>query len=262
MDHNEIFVSTKTDPSFEMNIHDPSVDQFVSANIKEHKIWEYEQVHEVLDALSKYPDAYFLGLGTIIGMFTLAAAAHNRQILSFEPNVKNYGRICKTVNKNSFHKNVNLFNFAATSKAQKLRQEPEEKNMGGSAVKPVTKDDLSKDGIDVVSGLPLDSLNLPTERPIVMKMDIEGHELDALMGATKFLQDVNIVFAMMELRPDQLHENEIMWKKMLDIFASKGLQPFRHDGFGNTQKLDVDKFLSWTARDGYQNNAYYDVFWK
>ena len=119
---------------------------------------------------------------TNFGMFTLAAAAMKRKTFSFEPNVRNYKRICKTVNKNSFHEYVNLFNIAATSKHQKLYQDFHELNMGGSKVRPIAKEDLTNAGVEsTVDGLPLDTLDLPTDHDFVMKIDTEGHELDALM---------------------------------------------------------------------------------
>lgn len=261
--HGGVFVKTNTNPSFEMNIHDPSV-EFISDVIKRDGIWEGKYVETVQNALLMHPNAYLLDIGANIGMFTLVTAAMKRKTFSFEPNVRNYERLCKTVNQNVFHEYVNLFNIAATSKAQKLHQELDEKNMGGAGVEPITKEDLVNSGVgsNTVDGLPIDSLDLPTDHPFVMKIDVEGHELDAFMGATDFLKRVDIVLIMMELRPDQLKKDKVLWMNYFEIFVSKGLEPFQFDWSGHTTKLDLKKFLSWTSRKGYSNNELLDVLWK
>lgn len=263
--HGGMFVKTSTRPSFAINIHNPQIDKFVSGTIYYDGCWEKNHVKAVLHALSQYPNAYLMDLGANIGIFTLAAAANQRTTFSFEPNVRNYERICKSVQQNSFHKYVNLFNIAVTSKVQPLHQVFSETNMGGSEVNPITKENnnvLPKNNADIVQGLPIDSLNLPTHHPYVMKIDIEGHELDALMGATNFLNAVDIVFVMMELRPDRLKEKQLEWKSIFDIFTSKGLKPYRFSSHRAHTPLNVENFLTWTSERGYANNELFDVMWK
>ena len=51
-----------------------------------------------------------------------------------------------------------------------------------------------------LKGVTIDSLNLPIDSPVVMKIDVEGHELEVLLGAIGFLRGANIVYANMELR--------------------------------------------------------------
>jgi len=58
-DANEIFVATKTEPSFLMNIHNPKIDQ-VSKTIQTDGCWECNHVQEMLNALNKYPIPTFL----------------------------------------------------------------------------------------------------------------------------------------------------------------------------------------------------------
>lgn len=111
-------------------------------------------------------------------------------------------------------------------------------------------------------GLLLDSLDLPTGHPFVMKIDIEGNALDALVGANDFLKHADIVVVMMELTPDQLKKDKFLWKNYFDIFVSKGLEPYRFELSGTTTKLDGNKFLTWTGIRGYADNAFFNVLWK
>ena len=39
----------------------------------------------------------------------------------------------------------------------------------------------------IVKGVTIDSLNLPTDRPVIVKLDVEGYELQPLIGGIDFL---------------------------------------------------------------------------
>ena len=73
-----VFKQTLTEPSFLMNIHNPSNDG-VSKIIFDEGCWECSHLKEMLKALSKYDDSYFLDIGGNIGMWSLTAAAANHQ---------------------------------------------------------------------------------------------------------------------------------------------------------------------------------------
>ena len=95
-------------------------------------------------------------------------------------------------------------------------------------------------------------------RPVVMKIDVEGHELQALLGATNFLKSANIVYAMMELRPN-LHADG-RWKGIFEFLTSKGLKPFRLN-YEDETELDVDRLQDW-KHFKHPIVKYYDVAWR
>jgi len=73
------------------------------------------------------------------------------------------------------------------------------------------------------------SLNLPTDRSVVMKMDVEGHELQVLLGALEFVREANIVFILMEHTTEKLQKDKAGWMKVFNLLSFKGLVPFRLD---------------------------------
>jgi FkbM family methyltransferase len=255
---NGMFVTTKTNPPFLMNIHNPKEDE-VSNHVYDNGCWECSHIQGMLGALDKYSNSYFLDIGGNIGMWTLSAAAAKKQTFTIEPSPENFKRICKTVNKNAFHDRIHLMTIAATTKPETFRLNVPRGNKGGTSVTPVSEqDDLAKDDVNVIKGFRIDSLNLPTDRPVVMKVDVEGHELQALLGAMSFLQSANIVYAMMELRPN-LHMDG-GWKNIFDVLVSKGLEPSRLDNEGET-KLDVNDLSQWKNQK-HPKVRYYDVIWR
>lgn len=270
-----MFVTTKTVPPFQMDIHNPASDA-VSKEIHEKGCWECGHLQGMLAALSKYPDSYFLDIGGNIGMWSLAAAAANKETFTIEPSPENYQKICHTVNRNLFHNRVHLLTIAATSKPETFTLIVPEGNKGGTKVSVASeqqKDAAAKvqahahtgggstnnatTTTNVIKGYPIDSLNLPVDRPVVMKIDVEGHELQALQGAMEFLKNANIIHVSMELRPMHFRPRE--WKEIFDVLVSKGLEPSRVDNNSEVEmKLDPEKLSEWRGK----TVRFFDVVWE
>ena len=202
-------------------------------------------------------------------MWTLEAAAANHQTLTLEPSRDNYERICETVNRNQFHDRIHLMTIAATSVPATFTLNVPRGNKGGTSVVAVEKsttgtDTDSNGGIITIQGFPIDSLHLPLDRPVVMKVDVEGHELEALMGALEFLKSANMVHVAMELRPMTAcsSEDQQKWKRVFDVLTSNdGLAPYRVDGNYDLFPLDPNDLSQWRHKK-HPKVRYYDVVWK
>lgn len=247
---------------FVMNIHHPMKDD-VSYKIFKEGCFECDHLTKLLNALLKYPDSYLLDIGGNIGIWSLVAAAANHQTYTVEPFAENYRRLCKSVDRNSFHDLVHVIGAAATSETAMLSIDltKSKHNFGGGRVSTVN--DVSKiEEKYVVKGVPIDSLNLPTDRPVLMKLDVEGHELQALTGGVEYLQRANIVYAMTELRPTFQSNADVYgsWKNIFGILVSKGLVPYRIDYEVET-KLDVNRLHDW-RHVKHPLVRYFDVVWR
>ena len=256
-DADEVYKQTVTEPSFMMNIHPPSKDD-ISKEIWEKGCWECDHIKAVIKALSQYRDSYFLDIGGNIGMWSLTAAAAGHQSFTIEALPENYKRFCGSVNKNSFHDRTHLINIAATDKPATFRLALSRGNMGGTRVVPIDDSAVNSSDKNIVWGVTVDSLNLPTNQPVVLKIDVEGHELMVLMGATEFLQNANIMYAMMELRPNL--QNDSHWKEIFNILASKGLKPYRIN-YEDETPLDINRLDQW-KHFKHPKVRYYDVVWR
>lgn len=212
-----------------------------------------------MKALSQYENSYFLDIGGNIGMWSLSAAASNYHTVTIEAFPDNYRRFCLSVNKNMFHNRTHLINVAATEQPVTFRFQKAHKNFGGTRVVPLDNSTSNEyDNKDIVQGITIDSLNLPIEQPVVVKLDVEGHELSALSGANNFLQSANIVYAMMELRPG-LHKDP-KWESIFQVLSSKGLKPYRIN-YEDETALDIDRLSEW-KHFKHPNVRYFDVVWR
>ena len=248
-----------TNPSFLMNIHDPSKD-VVSREIYNFGCWECGHIKGMLKALLSYHDSYFLDIGGNIGMWSLTAAVANHQTFTIEASSDNVQRICKSIDRNSLHNRTHLMHIIASSEPQMFRLNVPKGNMGGTSVVAVGNDISNKDNVNnhFLKGVTIDSLNLPLDSPVVMKIDVEGHELDVLLGATGFLRGANIVHANMELRSNLYMDQR--WKEVFGIFTSKGLMPYRINDEDETV-LDVDDLRQW-KHFKHPKVRYFDVVWR
>ena len=197
-------------------------------------------------------------------MWSLTAAAANHDAFTIEALPANCQRFCKSVAKNDFYNRTRLMNVAATSEPDTFRMNVPPDNAGGTRVYSVGNNTPIIKGVNIeaddliVKGVPIDSLNLPLNRPVVMKIDVEGHELQALYGAINFLKEANVVYAMMELRTN-LHSDK-RWKEIFDILSSKGLKPFRLN-YEDETELDVERLREW-KHFKHPIVKYYDVAWR
>eukprot|EP00536_Pseudo-nitzschia_multiseries_P011234 jgi/Psemu1/205269/e_gw1.372.27.1 len=213
----------------------------------------------MLEALEKYENSYFLDVGGNIGMWTLSAAAAGKQTFTIEPSKENYNRICKTINKNSFHELTQILTIAATKNPCTVVLNPMKGNKGGTSIS-VTNEDSAEGSKDIIEGYPIDSLGLPLDRPVVVKVDVEGHELRALLGAKSFLQSANIVHMSIELRASRLARECEQWKEISQVLVSKGLEPTRIN-YSDETKLDATDICNW-RHFKHPHVLYFDVVWR
>jgi len=115
----------------------------------------------------------FVDVGANVGGYSVRAAARGMKVVGFEPNPDNLALLRRNVEIN--HASVNVLPFALGAKAGKARLSP---NGGVSRI-------IKEDGIEVEMRT-LDSFDLPGAD--LLKVDVEGYELEVFRGAKKTLE--------------------------------------------------------------------------
>jgi FkbM family methyltransferase len=133
--------------------HEPKIRAFIMGHFKEDKI--------------------FVDIGANFGGYSVRAAAWDMKVYAFEPNPENVKIMEKNIEIN--HVAVNLFPFAIGATVGMARMSP---NGGFSRINP--------DGSIEVEMRTLDSFDLPGAD--LLKIDVEGYELEVLKGAKKTLE--------------------------------------------------------------------------
>ncbi|MDC0032890.1 FkbM family methyltransferase [Pelagibacteraceae bacterium] len=173
---------------------------------------EYEEKYfwDLVNEITKENSGYFFDIGACWGIYSLRLAKkfNNLKVKAIEPIRKNVLRINNSIDKNNFT-NIQVFHSAIG-------------DQNGSIELGTNSDwspnyEINKKNVEVVeksSIKTLDNLFDLDNQKIVMKIDVEGFEFEALCGAKNILTK-NKCYLQVEIR----YENYNRVKKLLHEFG-------------------------------------------
>jgi FkbM family methyltransferase len=144
---------------------------------------------KTVDLLKKYTQKGkgFYDLGANSGYFSLVANQFGMKSYAFEPNPQNIELLTKHVKLNNKEKDITLFPYAVCDKSRILKFT----NDSNLAANTYTDSKYTKTSSFIeVQGVSLDEFfkeNDNIEKPYLLKIDVEGAELDVLNGAKETL---------------------------------------------------------------------------
>lgn len=129
-------------------------------------------------------DDVFFDIGANIGQHGLYASNFCKSVYSFEPIQRLYNQLELSINRNNFN-NIHAFNIGLGNEEKEIPIYSDAANVGGSSVLISAGKFLEQ----VIQIKKLDDflLNNPTEVNMV-KIDVEGFELEVLLGARKMFE--------------------------------------------------------------------------
>ena len=156
---------------------------FIEGRFEDHELTLIENIFK-----EKLKNKITLDIGANIGNHTVAFSKFSNKIYSFEPNPKVF-EVLKLNTRDL--KNVEIFNFGASSKKQSMHAKIPKLNCGAGSVS--NKEDEYKDSnsyyefsFDLIA---LDTFkNISNEDIGLVKIDVEGHELEAFKGMKSLLK--------------------------------------------------------------------------
>ena len=213
-------------------------------NFKNYKFYSYPQKSEYSRYLltrGEMPDPYeinllkcvasennsiFLDCGANAGFYTIPIAASNKncQVISFEPSNIEYKKLKKNINLNLL-KNVTINKLAVSNKSKDLIFREEGKTVmslasgGGHIINKITNKKLDY----VVKATTIDKYlknkKIKKNANMIMKFDLEGHDLIAIYGAEKTIKKYNpiILFEFSKMIIDHPHYK----KEIFQLFLKK-----------------------------------------
>ncbi|CAC5391395.1 unnamed protein product [Mytilus coruscus] len=244
-------------PSGEVKIfvHDPSDDIHVSASLVEHGEWEPNLIQLIYSLLEKDDDLKFIDLGANIGVFSLAVANLNKQVIAVEPLSINVKRLCKSVDANEFEDFITIVHNALSDKNEKVKLGKDKGNVGGTFIaKDENMNKIQGSSVegqysDVVNTAKLDDLLTIPEfnlKKVIIKMDVEGWESHVLNGAERFFRKVDVQGILMEW---MWHKTGTEANEIINFFANHGYEPVNPNG---NKLLDVRAPGTWPV----------DILWR
>jgi FkbM family methyltransferase len=190
--------------TFDMTIHSGAHPDIVSSYIKSGRVWEPKIIKGITNILSKCGRSEsVIDIGANIGYFTAHVGQLGHQVIAVEPFGLNTPLLMHTICQNGMRDRVQVFKAALLDAGEMdmcLWSTSKEKNTGNARLTPAfsgRKDFDANKGVEcmeTIKSLTLDHLLFDTEdgphltrRPMLVKIDIEGSETKAMMGASRLL---------------------------------------------------------------------------
>lgn len=182
-------------------------DQFFSKNS------ETETINWILNF---EPNSNFIDVGANIGLFSLFAAKKKHNVLSIEPEAHNFTILNLNIFDNNFNDNVVCYPIALASKNKLSKLNIFKMGWGHSLHSfdnDIKKGDTKQDPVFKQGsfGMSLDDVIEQTKFfPNYVKIDVDGNELDVILGCTKLLKSKSVISIMIEINShDLVSKNKI-----------------------------------------------------
>ncbi|MDR3374235.1 MAG: FkbM family methyltransferase [Ancalomicrobiaceae bacterium] len=194
---------------------------YVDINLLWQWEWEREQCAVMAEALRLFgsDDPVFLDIGAYWGLYAmLAVKAGVRQVHAFEPDPRNHAQLHAQLFLNDLTDAIVVHRTALSDRDGEISFCRSEAIEGGNRGHAGVVADASPNAISVACAR-LDSLFTFTGRTVVMKIDVEGHELSVLRGMEQLVRS-NRVFM-------QIESFEAQHDSVFAFAASIGLRHMR-----------------------------------
>lgn len=191
------------------------------------------------------PKGCAIDVGASVGLHTLALARSigaGGRLFAFEAEPRLERHLRRTLSANGLHQ-VSLHILAAGDKNSKATFHVA-KTIGHSSLYALESDDQEGEAVEVEIRR-LDDVIAKDVLVDVIKIDVEGAELDVLKGAEQILQRSPECAIVAELGPSHLKRIGTPLEDWLSAFTQQGFQAFSiEEPFGNVTPADVE----WLAR--------------
>ena len=168
----------------------PSKTDGIFISLRNKKTWEPIVTKRMLYKFNEKKIDTFIDIGANIGYYTLLLANKNIKTYSFEPNLENYNILTKNLKINNFNNSLH-YNLGLSDSIGNLEfYYRKEKSGHGSFNKKIVEQqklNLCK----IIKVNKLDNIDIQGKN-IMVKIDIEGYELNAIMGMLQLLDSKKI----------------------------------------------------------------------
>ena len=230
--------TTTTTIAFPMCIHEPSQDIYISRSLFGGFLYEHDLVRTCMGYLSQDPELGLLDIGANLGVYTLSAAHMGRQVVAVEALPHNILRLKTSIQLGGISKQVKVIQSAVSNTRDSLYgyllgvMRKQSNNVGGTQM--VSKSGCTAPDCDInkpIEAIFMDDLTevIPFKKGL-MKIDIEGYEINAFEHSSKLLDTVDFPMILMEWR---FYRNDILLvpnmkdklKTFVRLFTERDYQP-------------------------------------
>ena len=149
-----------------------------------YKLFENEQINYFINKIKIHKPEYFLDIGAHGGLYSIILQKNfsGLKVLAFEPDLQNRYQLYSNLFLNKFEKRVKVYDFGLSSVNKKVSFGFLKKsNRGGKRI--------MENGDFEIIVKPLDKIFNKKNKKCFLKIDVEGHEKDVIIGSQNILKD-------------------------------------------------------------------------
>jgi FkbM family methyltransferase len=184
----------------------PSKTDGIFISLRNRKTWKPDITKAMLYKFNEKKIDTFIDIGANIGYYTLLFASKNIKTYSFEPNLENYNILTRNLKINNFNKSL-AYNLGLSDSLGELKfYYRKEKSGHGTFNEKI----VQQQNLNLCKAIKVDKLdNIYIQgNNIMLKIDIEGYELNAIKGMLNLLNTNKIKVFCIEISR-KFYGNEI-----------------------------------------------------
>jgi FkbM family methyltransferase len=171
--------------------------------------YEEEQIATLVELSKKNKQDFFLDIGSNCGYYALfiAKTFPSTHVIAFEPIKKTYDKLIKNIHLNDLNNQIQTFNFGLSDTNDEVQMRTLIKKgfaqSGGFTVNDKNRE-LKKNETLLKANLKIgDEIIKFINKKLLIKIDVEGHEINALKGLKHLIKN-NKIYMQIEI----FHENK------------------------------------------------------
>lgn len=197
---------------------------------------DFEEMAFLLHFLN--PDDLFIDIGANVGAYTLlASGVCKSNSIAIEPIPATFKRLQRNINLNNLEHRVSCLNFGMGNEETFLYFTDTPHSVMNRVV-PINAP-LSSKHVKI-KVIPLDMLLQQYQTPSLVKIDVEGYEMEVLKGASVCLQHYNLKAIIIELNQSGIRYGTDD-KDVIDYLAAAGFFPCTYDPFFHSISITKKK---------------------
>ena len=157
---------------------------YVDRQIAFYDDYEYRQIDTLLNAMRVRGCDLFVDIGANIGVYTILVAKSGAaaRVVAFEPDERNRMQLGANLLLNRLTNKVTIFDDAVTSCSGQIAFCPSPDSSTGQSIIAAGAGSIT------VNAVALDDIFAEEGKRVFIKLDIEGHELEAIRGMSELLR--------------------------------------------------------------------------
>ena len=196
------------------HLHPPG--EYISDHIRRYDSWEPITSEILIELINKSDkkNTIFVDIGANIGYFSILMALQNITVIAIEPETSNYNLLTKNITHNNLQHLITPHKtFISNSNNTTFTLNIDPTNMGSVSNRFFTQNNPNIPlKSQSTTSKTIDSfLGLNPSNNIIVKIDVEEHELEVLQGMEQTLKLEKITYIIIELGP-------VYKKQIFDIF--------------------------------------------